>query len=47
MDLTHINEQGRAKMVDVSSKDDTLRVATAKATIRMKRETIDLSLIHI
>lgn len=41
MDLTHINEQGRAKMVDVSSKDDTLRVATAKATIRMKRETID------
>lgn len=41
MDLTHINEQGRAKMVDVSSKDDTLRVATAKATIRMKRETIE------
>lgn len=41
MDLTHINEQGRAKMVDVSSKEDTLRVATAKATIKMKRETIN------
>ena len=41
MDLTHINEQGRAKMVDVSSKGDTLRVATAKATIRMKRGTIN------
>lgn len=25
MELTHINEQGRAKMVDVSEKIDTVR----------------------
>lgn len=26
MDLTHINEQGRARMVDVGGKDDSERV---------------------
>ncbi len=41
MDLTHINSQGRAKMVDISEKEDSLRIATAKATIRMKSETLD------
>ena len=29
MELTHFNEEGRAKMVDVGKKDDTKRVATA------------------
>lgn len=41
MELTHINEEGRAKMVDVSLKDDTTREAVAVGSIYMKRETIE------
>ncbi len=41
MELTHINEEGRAKMVDVSEKSDTVREATATGSISMKRETIE------
>jgi cyclic pyranopterin phosphate synthase len=41
MKLTHINEEGRAKMVDVSLKDDTTREAIAVGSIYMKRETIE------
>lgn len=41
MDLTHINDQGRAKMVDVSSKEDTLREAVAYGSVYMKRETLE------
>lgn len=40
MELTHINEQGRARMVDVSEKDDTKRVAVAFGKICMKKETL-------
>lgn len=40
MDLTHINEQGRAKMVDVSSKEETLREAAAYGCVYMKSETL-------
>lgn len=40
--LTHINEQGRAKMVDVSAKDDTRRLAVAQASVRMKSATLEL-----
>ncbi|MCL4463038.1 MAG: cyclic pyranopterin monophosphate synthase MoaC [Firmicutes bacterium] len=40
--LTHINEQGRAKMVDVSEKDDTRRLAVAQASVRMKPATLEL-----
>jgi len=40
MDLTHINEQGRAKMVDVSSKEETLREAVAYGCVYMKSETL-------
>lgn len=32
-DLTHFNEQGRARMVDVSGKEETVRTATAKTSI--------------
>ncbi|NLJ71848.1 MAG: cyclic pyranopterin monophosphate synthase MoaC [Syntrophomonadaceae bacterium] len=39
-DFTHINEQGRAKMVDITAKDDTARVAIAKATIKMEPTTL-------
>lgn len=39
MELTHINEQGRGQMVDVSSKDVTSRVASAQAIIHMNEKT--------
>jgi len=40
--LSHIDARGRAKMVDVSPKDDTVRVATAQGCIVMKAETLAL-----
>ena len=40
--LSHIDASGRAKMVDVSSKDDTRREATARGRIVMRRETLAL-----
>ena len=40
MELTHINEQDRAKMVDVSEKQDTLREAIAYGNVYMKKETL-------
>ena len=40
--FTHFNENGRSKMVDVSEKIDTERVAIAKGSIFMKKETIDM-----
>jgi len=41
MELTHINEEGRAKMVDVSEKVDTVREAVAIGSVSMKRETLE------
>lgn len=41
MELTHINKEGRARMVDVSLKDETLREAVAKAYVYMKIETLE------
>lgn len=41
-ELTHINEQGRARMVDVTDKDVTFRQAEAEGRVRMARETVDL-----
>ena len=40
--LTHFDKKGNAHMVDVSSKVNTDRVAIAKGTVRMKRETFDI-----
>jgi len=40
--LSHVDARGRAKMVDVSAKDDTVRAATARARIVMKPETLRL-----
>lgn len=40
--LSHIDASGRAKMVDVSAKDDTRREATARGRIVMRRETLAL-----
>jgi cyclic pyranopterin phosphate synthase len=39
--LTHINEKGYAKMVDISDKDDTQRVAIATATITLSKEALE------
>jgi cyclic pyranopterin phosphate synthase len=41
-ELTHFNEEGRARMVDVSGKAETARVAVACGEIRMKPETLAL-----
>lgn len=40
--LTHFDAQGNAAMVDVSSKEDTVRVATARGRITMRPETFAL-----
>ncbi|HKV84427.1 MAG TPA: cyclic pyranopterin monophosphate synthase MoaC [Ktedonobacterales bacterium] len=42
MDLTHFDESGRARMVDVGGKDDTTREALAACTVRMRAETLAL-----
>jgi indole-3-glycerol phosphate synthase len=39
-DLSHVDVEGRARMVDVSDKADTDRVAVAGARVRMKPETL-------
>jgi cyclic pyranopterin phosphate synthase len=40
--LTHIDSQGRARMVDVGDKPDSERIAIAKGEIQMKQSTLDL-----
>lgn len=40
--LTHLDEKGQARMVDVSEKAHTERSATATATIFMKPETLQM-----
>ncbi len=40
--LTHLDEQGRARMVDVGAKPDTERIAVARGEIHMKQETFEL-----
>lgn len=46
MTLTHIDERGKARMVDVTSKDVTEREAVAKGSVVMKKETLDLILAN-
>ena len=41
-ELTHIDEKGEVRMVDVSAKPDTERVAIAEGFISMKPETLEL-----
>ncbi len=40
--LTHLDEKGRAKMVDVTEKPITRRVAVARGSVYMKPETLKL-----
>jgi cyclic pyranopterin phosphate synthase len=42
MELSHVNDKGEARMVDVSQKQMTQRVATASARVRMAKETMAL-----
>ena len=42
--LTHIDESGRARMVDVSDKAITAREAVAEGFVRMTPETLKLAL---
>ena len=38
--LTHVDEKGAVRMVDVSEKDDTKRIATAEGYIFMHPDTL-------
>lgn len=40
MDFTHFNNDGYARMVDVSEKNDTVRTATAQAVVHMQPATL-------
>ena len=41
MNLTHLDEQNKPKMVDVSDKDNTGRIATASGVIEVGQEAFD------
>ncbi len=41
-ELSHLNEQNQPRMVDVSEKPTSHRVATAEGHIRLKRDTVVL-----
>jgi len=43
-ELSHFDERGRARMVDVGEKDVTQREAVARGEVRMKPETLELVL---
>ena len=40
--MSHIDDQGRASMVDVGDKPTTARVAIAQATLTMRPDTLAL-----
>lgn len=42
MKMTHVDENGRAIMVDITQKTTTERIAIASGTVRMKPETLKL-----
>ena len=42
MELSHINNEGRARMVDVTDKPVTCRTATAAATVNVNPDTMEL-----
>jgi len=41
MDLTHLDENNKPKMVDVSEKDETTRVAVASGIIQVSKNAYD------
>ncbi|HNW16079.1 MAG TPA: cyclic pyranopterin monophosphate synthase MoaC [bacterium] len=40
--LTHVDNEGKAKMVDVADKPDQLRTAVAEGLIALKPETVEM-----
>ena len=40
-EFTHINKSGNPHIVDIGKKKETLRVAIAKGTVKMKPETLE------
>lgn len=42
LDLSHVDETGRARMVDISDKPDTRREAIARGRVLMKPDTLRL-----
>jgi cyclic pyranopterin phosphate synthase len=40
--LSHVDDAGKAKMVDVSEKPDSERIAVAKGEVVMKKSTLEL-----
>ena len=42
--LTHLDESGAAKMVDVGDKAETVRIATASGCVTMQKQTLELIL---
>jgi len=40
-ELSHVDAQGEARMVNVGTKDDTVRVAVASGGVRMQPETLE------
>ena len=42
--LSHLDERGQARMVDVSAKPETARVATAEGHVRMSPATLEAAL---
>jgi cyclic pyranopterin phosphate synthase len=46
MKLTHTDEEGRSKMVDVGDKAVTTRTATASGFVRMSTATVDAIVDH-
>ncbi|MCP4420354.1 MAG: cyclic pyranopterin monophosphate synthase MoaC [Chloroflexi bacterium] len=40
--LTHLDETGRARMVDVGAKANTIRLAVARGSVKMQPETLAL-----
>jgi cyclic pyranopterin monophosphate synthase len=42
VELSHVDEAGKARMVDVSGKKDQLRIALARGFIRLNSETVRL-----
>ena len=41
-EFTHLNEQGHARMVDVSGKDVTVRSATARGRVTLSAEVVGM-----
>ncbi|MCK5096470.1 MAG: cyclic pyranopterin monophosphate synthase MoaC, partial [Desulfobacteraceae bacterium] len=40
-DFTHLDKDGRVRMVDVGDKDETKRVAVAVGAVKMNKETLE------